>query len=714
MQNTGMIWYILLWAMAAGSVWTGLNRGSVRDSIVRYGLQSVLFFYAWISFAASAVKLSLGEAESTLTESFWDLEGRTYLHYGLVFAVISAAAILLMKWLLRSYGYHLVHIFDLCYMTVMVSALFLTGRIENRTYCILYVQALCAGAVITWLSGRGICCRCLSQPAEVYIGRQDLRKNILELLPFVSAWVVMTGIYLPSELYLHNLEEFAGNDTAFFLCMAAGSITGLTLILLAVWLFVPGKLVRGVALFAAGISCAGYLQAMFLNGTLNILNGEEQVWQTRTAVTNAILWIVLITTAMIGGTRSGIVRKILRVCCIYISLIQIVTLGWLLMTSDRSREDENAAITKEGSLEVASGNNVLVFVLDNFDSGWFEAICHADGSIAEPLADFTYYRNGTSQFAHTNPGIPYMLTGAAWTKDTEDYVQSAYRKDGYLEEIAARGTDVRVYTELNLMAEKLYRKLGNYEEALPVRYDMGRTFQTMMKTSLYKTAPFLMKPLYQYYTSDIKEMTYNETMWSIDNDKLFYDDLAANRLAVSGELESAFRFYHMRGPHAPFYLTEDLRYEPTGRSSTLESQGKGSLKVVYEYLEQLKALEKYDGATIIITADHGQGNILDTERFSGPPDRTSRTIFLVKKPGEHHENMPVSEAPVSQAELFPTILDAFGLEYASYGRRFEDIPDGEHRVRQYVDIYGGNRIVYSIDGHAADLDSWSIESAEYE
>ena len=88
---------------------------------------------------------------------------------------------------------------------------------------------------------------------------------------------------------------------------------------------------------------------------------------------------------------------------------------------------------------MAAENNVLVFVLDNFDSEWFEAIYHEDGSILEPLADFTYYRNGTSQFAHTNPGIPYMLTGAAWDDGTEDYFQSAYQDGSYLEAIAAQG-----------------------------------------------------------------------------------------------------------------------------------------------------------------------------------------------------------------------------------------------------------------------------------
>ena len=107
-------------------------------------------------------------------------------------------------------------------------------------------------------------------------------------------------------------------------------------------------------------------------------------------------------------------------------------------------------------------------------------------------------------------------------------------------------------------------------------------------------------------------MYYSEHVWSIDNDLLFYQNLMENGLQVSEEKKSAFRFYHMRGPHAPFYLTEDLKYEPTGRMSSRNAQGTGSLKIVYAYLEQLRALGKYEDATIIITADHGVGKIVDT------------------------------------------------------------------------------------------------------
>jgi len=705
MQSTGMILYILLFGMIAGGIWTGLNRNHTEYSMTSYGLKSVFFFFSLFYFVVSVIKFYLGEAEITLTESFWDVEGRTYLHYGILFGVVAFGVLLVMKRWIPSYGYHLVPVFDFVLIIAIGIDMLLFGRIDNRKYSILFVICMLASGILLVWGRIGSACH---QQIK-YVNRKELYHCFLEALPFMGAGVVMTGLYLPNELYIHNLEEFTGSYAAFFLIMLAGSAAELLLLIVVFLLLMPKKLFRVLYLLFAGISCAGYLQSMFLNGALDAMNGEEQIWSGQTLLVNTCIWIVILLVSVIGGYCRNAIRKILQVLCVYISLIQIVTLGWLLITSDVSNPNGNAAITNKGSLELAQENNVLVFVLDNFDSSWFEEIYEEDADILEPLADFTYYRNGTSQFAYTDLAIPYMLTGVEWSADIENYVQYAYENSNVLQRIAEQGVDVRVFTDLNLMSQEMYQTLDNYSDAVSRNYRWIQTYCTMLKCSMYKVSPFLLKSLYGYYTSDIKEMTYNNDIWSIDNDLIFYNDMITKGLKVSETDKSAFRFYHMKGPHSPYNMTEDLKYEPTGQVSSANSQGKGSLKIVYEYIDQMKALDKYEEATIIITADHGQKHVLDWEADEVKPEETSRPLFLVKKSGECHHQMNISEAPVSQAELIPTILDAFGMEYASYGRTFDEIPVNEQRVRRYVYIYSKYKVAYVIDGHAADLDSWSVE-----
>lgn len=372
-------------------------------------------------------------------------------------------------------------------------------------------------------------------------------------------------------------------------------------------------------------------------------------------------------------------------------------------------------MSTDGSLELAQDGNVLVFVLDCFESSWFEEIVEEDSSIIEPLADFTYYRNGTSQFAHTDNSIPYMLTGVAWTEEIAgNYPEYAYANSDALSRIAENGYDLGIYTGASYLADTVKTITTNYRSDSSWTYAPIETIKLMLKTSMYKMMPFALKLEYVYYSGDVFNLSESDEVWNIDNDIPFYNSLIQEGLTVNEELDKAFRFYHMRGPHGPYYLSEDIRYEPTGREATVSSQGRGSLRIVYEYLEQMKALGIYDDATIIITADHGQGYILDTDKTSGKPDRTSRPIFIIKKPDEHGDAMRISNAPVSQAELIPATLEAAGLDRSDYGRTFEEIPEDEQRERMYVDVYSYFTVQYMINGDAADLESWDIKKAVYQ
>ena len=144
MQSTWMILYMLFFGIIAAGIWVGRNKKNIEGDIRIYSIKSVLFFFAGIWFLVSAIKFYLGDPQSTLTESFWDMESRTYLHDGIVFMAFSVMAPLLMKWILSSYGDQLVQIFDFIYVAAIVTGLLLFGRIENRTYCILYMVCMLA------------------------------------------------------------------------------------------------------------------------------------------------------------------------------------------------------------------------------------------------------------------------------------------------------------------------------------------------------------------------------------------------------------------------------------------------------------------------------------------------------------------------------------------------------------------------------------------
>ncbi len=222
---------------------------------------------------------------------------------------------------------------------------------------------------------------------------------------------------------------------------------------------------------------------------------------------------------------------------------------------------------------------------------------------------------------------------------------------------------------------------------------------------MYQTAPFLAKSSYAYYTSDIAEMIDELEVWSTENDIPFYERLNKEGLSITNDYPNAFRFYHMRGAHEPYYLSEDLKYNKTGRDTNVYSQMKGSLRIVYAYLEQLKALGLYEDATIIITADHGQQTQFVEE--AAKPDKTLMPTLMVKKAGEHHDALVLNEAPVSHREYLATLSKTMGLEVQNYGNTLEEAPLINDEERVCVSLWYGHIIKFTIRGDARDLENWS-------
>ncbi|MDR0500288.1 MAG: sulfatase-like hydrolase/transferase, partial [Coriobacteriales bacterium] len=99
------------------------------------------------------------------------------------------------------------------------------------------------------------------------------------------------------------------------------------------------------------------------------------------------------------------------------------------------------------------------------------------------------------------------------------------------------------------------------------------------------------------------------------NDVLASDDRSKNTVVDSSanggrmpdqavEKKGSFTFIHLYGPHAPYTLDEDVNIVSSKKTSAT-IQARASFKIVFEYINQLKKLELYDDAAIIITGDHG-------------------------------------------------------------------------------------------------------------
>lgn len=655
-----------------------------------------LFFFSGYCFILSMVKLYLGDVEDTLIESLWDSGVKTYIHYGVPLFIIGLIASLIGSTILKKYIHKIMEVFDIYLTLGMLLVIFIKGRIENLTYCILFMVCL----VLTLIT------ICMYKKDFKYIDKKEYVSVLLESVPYIALMFYMNGVFLPNELFLNNINEFSCPFfDFFFILVICVTVMMLVFMLISVHIL-PVWGYKIIKLMIAGIGIMGYVQTMFLNGKLNAMDGSEQIWTNYTLIINSIIWLAAVGIIVVVGYKRKKIEKIIKIICIYLLLVQTVSVGVLVLTTDRENAN-NEAMTTTNSLELGAENNVIVFVLDRFDSAWMDQLIEKDSDFVSPLSDFTYYTNATSYFAHTGTAIPYMLTGVECKDEkilSESYKEYAYSNSDFLHELKDNDYDVGIYTAISYLPENVEEIASNYSKSVEVECDVINTLQIMMKSSMYKTVPFTLKPAYTYYSGDVYQIVKNDEVWNIDNDIPFYNNLVKERLSVTNEYKNTFRFYHMRGPHYPFYLSEDIKYDKSGREVSLYTQIKGSLNIVYEYLNQLKMIGKYDDSTIIITADHGQQ--IDFISDKNIPQDVSTPIMLVKEANKKCEKIKIDTTPVSQGEIIPTISKAMGLEWEKYGKTFDEIGNVE-RERMYIDVYKDYQINYTINGDVKEISNWS-------
>lgn len=121
-----------------------------------------------------------------------------------------------------------------------------------------------------------------------------------------------------------------------------------------------------------------------------------------------------------------------------------------------------------------------------------------------------------------------------------------------------------------------------------------------------------------------------------------------------------FFFFHIYEPHFPYEPQEPFAARYADR---YDGEVATSDKIVGDFLDELRRLEVYDKAVIVLLSDHGEG-LGDHGEYQHAIFVYRETIqvpLLVKLPGSRHGGATV-EVLTQLADVFPTIAKAVGLE----------------------------------------------------
>ncbi|MCR5398546.1 MAG: sulfatase-like hydrolase/transferase [Lachnospiraceae bacterium] len=505
--------------------------------------------------------------------------------------------------------------------------------------------------------------------SEGTISKTDKRDRIIITVSLLlySALYVLVG---PTELMAYNRSDFifSYKDAIVYL------IFGTLMIAVPASVIIPKYLGNKVTkLFSLVVSLyciLSLIQAFFLNGKMNIIDGGTQEWDEAKTVINVVIWLVVFLVGVIILLKKGKNGNIIKWISIYILAIQTVTLIYVLLTTGVMKGSARQ-LTEDGCLTLSKENNVVVFVLDAYDVQMLKHVTDDDPDYLAPLHDFTYYDNMVSRYTATDGSLPYLLTGANLEDhDIEQDQNLWYENTHFLKDIMNAGYDIRILTDKCYVEPLSDDVVTNFSDDNYCILDMDKTLALFTKCMRYKNMPFLLKPRYKYEAYDITNVVTDTNIYVFGTDADFDDKIFDKGIDTDCQNE-AFRIYHLYGAHSPYYLTEDAELD---YGSNAMAQWRGSIKIVYDYMDALKEAGIYDKTTLIIMADHGFN---DTQRKSvaaeGLAFDESKTnpIFFIKRAGETKEQLTIDSRATSHDVFFDTIRECMGLEREYYGSVWE-------------------------------------------
>lgn len=449
------------------------------------------------------------------------------------------------------------------------------------------------------------------------------------------------------------------------------------LILLAAVSIPGGKLHAWMVSFVTGFALAAYLQGAFLNPDLGTLDGTAVRWENYSAqvILGLAIWFFIIAAVfMLHYFSRSIWKKAVLLISLVLLIMQSVSLSVKLVEQSK-RSSENYIRDVSEAYALAPGKNIIVILLDRTNNLYVNEMLEEYPEALDGFSDFTRFDNMASRYYATFPALAYLMTGHEYNFTGESYTDFFYnswhgeKAAAFYNRLAEKGYKRNLYIGESYAALTLDNMEGITSNIVR---DKNRTFNVdreafsaLLKLSFYRYLPLGMKAQYWIYTGNIEKM--NSATETVDISE--FRGYLQNGVQVLNNTEKLYAVYHTHGAHPPYRL--NVAGKHVGDSSRNDTLA-GMFALISGYLDEMKALGLYEDATIIISTDHGY-----------PADDAS-VLFMVKRAGEHHDEMQIDHTPLSQTNYMATVAEAAGISDPLFGKSVFDPEAGNETERVFA------------------------------
>ncbi len=488
-----------------------------------------------------------------------------------------------------------------------------------------------------------------------------LKSRLLYSILFVLGIVYMLLFFGIFETYISNYHEWLFDLKNLIIPLII--VCAIVIILFSVLISLFNKdFYNMLCIILGSVFVFMYIQNAFFNQK-SVIIGKFPEYSIFSIILNCFAFLIFLSAPIYLYKLVPKIRKKLffgfLTASIFVLLIQIAPVPFLLNEYINEKKGAYFANGRDYRLSsneefvISNEENVVVFVLDSFSNDNFHEYYNGNSDVSTELKDFVYYDNMCTTGLYTPLSLPFMLTDSsidysvpflesnkkAWNcKNAVNFYQSAH-DHGYI---------VNLYTDSDDYAGDANNMVGKIDNVEIAKYEFEvnpfLTYFKFVKLSLYKYLPIFMKELFFISGSDEINMIsdYDGVIYH-NND--FKEQLDKHLVATNGK---RIIIYHLDGMHSPYLDAMDYDFE---QGRVIEEEL--CFSIIYEYIDQLKEMGLYDSTSIIITADHGQHQVI----YGSEP------IMLIKPNNANGDNLRFNHAPgLLQHDLLCTILDLIGEE----------------------------------------------------
>ena len=485
-------------------------------------------------------------------------------------------------------------------------------------------------------------------------------------------------VYLPAETFFHNYNDY---NFPYWIIVKATFLEFLFLwFSFSYWLsMLKGKIAKIVFSLVLGFSIAVYIQYMFFNQNVGIIDGHPFEFKKHIilASLNILVWIISMIIPVCVSLKDNKEKSVNVISKISSVLFALHLLSYLLLifTADKQcYRFSSVYFDCSEQYTVGSNKNIVMFIIDEADNKFAKQL-YQEGKISKTFDDYIMYTNTCSVYDFTNLSMLQMMTNYpfdnvldgvtrrynAWNSEAAKEFYTRFHEAGY---------KINIYNFDYENSEGVIGKIDNAksfdEKKDTIQYINYKTIKKQNDALIaYRILPIVIKTKVDMTVVSSPEPVVIYTTNTGDFENIdFYNNI---NLTI-GDSENYLIVQHIKGLHMPDNNVETMDY---------------CMGIVEKYIDQMKELGVYDNASIIITADHGSHDEATGPTWAATP------MFMIRDKKKCN-NLTLSNAPIYHTDIMPTLLYEAGLfsrdnkkDVELFGKTVFDYKENELRERTW-------------------------------